>query len=372
MPPLVVDLHVHPSLKTWLGSASLARRETAVSGYNPFGLRSSYGSLAAGGVGVLCSSIYVPEHALSRDCVALKLVSLVNRRLRQALRNPPDVTALEMLRHVEEQVALVNASVPSSLMEVVRSWDELQRTLAAGRMAVVHTLEGAHALNGRLETLERFSQLGVAMITLAHFYPNGYAPPVDGIPDGFLLKRLGCFRAREDLKLGLTGQGVQLVESMFQRGIVVDLTHCTPRARQDVFALPNLRGRPLVMSHVGVRALHDHPMNPDDEEIRRIARSGGVVGVIFFSDWLFPQGAGREDRLANVVETVRHIQQVGGEDVVAFGSDFDGMTDPPDDLREPADFPRLLAALEEAGFTGRQIEKFAGRNFLRVLRAGWH
>ena len=48
------------------------------------------------------------------------------------------------------------------------------------------------------------------------------------------------------------------------------------------------------------------------------------------------------------------------------------MTDSPDDLREPADFPRLLAALEDAGFTGRQIEKFAGRNFLRVLRGRWH
>ena len=65
-----------------------------------------------------------------------------------------------------------------------------------------------------------------------------------------------------------------------------------------------------------------------------------MVGVILFSDWLFPQGAGRESRLANVVETVRHIQQVGGEDMVGFGSDFDGRTDPPDDLREPADFPR--------------------------------
>ena len=95
-----------------------------------------------------------------------------------------------------------------------------------------------------------------------------------------------------------------------------------------------------------------------------------TVPVIFLSDWLFPRGAGREGRLANGVETVRHIQQVGGEDVVAFGSGLDGMTDPPDDLREPADFPRLLTALEHAGFTGRQ--KFELRNSLRGLRAGWH
>jgi microsomal dipeptidase-like Zn-dependent dipeptidase len=75
-----------------------------------------------------------------------------------------------------------------------------------------------------------------------------------------------------------------------------------------------------------------------------------TVSVIFLSDWLFPQGAGREGRLANVVETVHHIQLAGGEDMVAFGSAFDGRTGPPDDLREPADFPRLLTALEHAGF----------------------
>ena len=77
------------------------------------------------------------------------------------------------------------------------------------------------------------------------------------------------------------------------------------------------------------------------------------------------------DTLASVIQNIRHIYRVGGEDCVAFGSDFDGMTDPPDDLKEPGDLPNLTAALMVDGYTPEQIKKFLGGNVQRVLQEGW-
>jgi membrane dipeptidase len=111
-------------------------------------------------------------------------------------------------------------------------------------------------------------------------------------------------------------------------------------------------------------------MNPEDDEVKQIADTGGVLGVIFYSEWLFPHSAKRADRLANVVDTVVHFRNVAGAEAVALGSDFDGMTDPPDDLREPADFPRLTDALLQR-LPSAEVEAVLGGNFLRVLEQGW-
>ena len=369
----IIDLHAHPSMKTYFGWARLARRQTAGPGFNPLGLRTSYGSLVAGGVDLLGSAVYVPEQQLKGDCIVFPLIGLFSSHLRKALQRPPDEVAVEMLRHVEQQVSQVNAGnpPPARPMTVVRSLAELRAALAAGHLAVVHTIEGAHVLDRKIENVRRFRELGVAILTLAHFYDYGVAPPVDGIPNDFFLRKLGCFRWSKDLSLGLPLFGAEVVEAMFEQGIVVDLTHATPRARGDVLALPNPRRRPIVMSHVGVQALMDHPINPTDDEIRRLAGTGGVIGVIFYSHWLVSKHPRKPDVLANVVATVDHLVRVGGEESVAFGSDFDGMTDPPDDLKEPARWPALLAALDQAGYSPTSIERFTGGNALRVLEAGW-
>ena len=109
------------------------------------------------------------------------------------------------------------------------------------------------------------------------------------------------------------------------------------------------------MTHVGARKLMNHPINPSDDEIRKIADTGGVVGVIFYSEWLTDTDfkKTKNDKLVHVVDTVKHIARVGGDECVALGSDFDGMTDPPDD------------------FTNHRIEKFFNENAMRVMEDGW-
>lgn len=366
----VIDLHAHPSLKTWLGGKRLGRRQRAKTGFAPLTLRSSYPSLRAGGVGVVWSSIYVPERRLASDCWLLWAASLLVPRLRRALgAEDPSRIAHRVIDHVEAEVDRVNEDEGATVITVPRDNGELDAAEAAGQLAFLHTFEGAHVLNGDLANVRAFHRRGVCSITLAHFYPNEAAPPVDAIPDDLLLRRLGCFRYREDLDAGLTSFGAELVAEMREVGMIVDLTHATPRARRQVYALPDPRHRPLVLSHTGMATLRDHPLNASPEDVRAVADTGGVIGVILYNHWL--AGHGAEDRLHHVVRHVRELARLGGDDCVAFGSDFDGMTDPPDDLREPAHWPRLTRALETAGFDAARIEKFAYGNARRVLRDGW-
>jgi membrane dipeptidase len=110
-------------------------------------------------------------------------------------------------------------------------------------------------------------------------------------------------------------------------------------------------------------------MSPTEEEIVRIADGGGVIGVIFMNYWLGEHASKRG--LDAIVATVRRIVDVGGSEAVVIGSDFDGFTDPPDDIEDPSKMPRLTEALLGSGFADVEVEKILGGNMLRVLREGW-
>jgi membrane dipeptidase len=377
--PPIIDLHAHPSMKSFFGKSDFARFVVGKKGFNPFGMRTNLPKLAAGGIQVLWSSIYVPEKDLRDDCFLFKGIPLLLLpALRKALSTPADKTAMAMLKRVEIMVddannANLSAGLSLPKATVATSINDMETAIARDEIVLVHTIEGAHVLENDLANLDRFADRGVASMTLAHFYENGVAPPVDAVPDDMFLKKLGCFKKTEDLSLGLASLGEQLVEKMFDIGMIVDLTHSTPKARADVLAISNPKNRPLVMSHVGARSLMNHPINPSDDEIRKIADTGGVIGVIFYNEWLTNTDfrKNRNDKLVHVVETIKHMATIGGEDCVALGSDFDGMTDPPDDLKDPGDLPNLTTALRNSGFTDIQIDKVANKNAMRVMKDGW-
>lgn len=391
----VVDIHAHPSLKTSLFGLRWNERHHAGSAFNPLSLRCDLPSLVAGGVNVLCSATYVPEHGLLDDCLPLKIGMLLVPHVRQLIEGDPFRGAMRVLDDFERVVAGAKP-VDGVTAAVAHSPAELAEHRAAERLAIVHTLEGAHHLAGDADNVARFHARGVAMLTLAHFYPNGIAPPVDGIPPSH--KSLGCFRSPKDVAAAFTPLGHTVVEEMLRLGMLVDLTHCTPPARQAVIDRVGTRA-PLVMSHVGAGSINPDPMNPTPDEVRRIAESGGVVGVIAMDYWLEGRGGrggrgarGMEGRrmrrpnngiaeaprtrrpnngIAAMVRTARALADQGGIEVVALGTDFDGFTDPPDDLPDPSHLPALTDALLGAGFSERDVERILGGNALRVLEEGW-
>jgi len=363
----IVDIHAHPSLKTSLFGLRWDEPHHAGSAFNPLSLRCDLPALVAGGIDVLCSAVYVPEHGLLPDCLPLRLGTYLVPHVRHLIEGDPFRGAMRVLDDFERIVADTRP-VQGVAAAVAHSPAALTAHRAAGRLAIVHTLEGAHHLAGDADNVARFHARGVAMLTLAHFYPNGVAPPVDGIPPA--QKQLGCFRSPKDLAASLTPLGRAVVEEMLRLGMLIDLTHCTPPARQAVFDLVGTRA-PLVMSHVGAGSVNPDPMNPMPEEVRRIAEGGGVVGVIGMDYWLEGE-RGRSGRgIEAMVRTMRALADEGGIGVVALGTDFDGFTDPPDDLPDPAHLPRLVDALLNSRFSASDVERMLGGNALRILREGW-
>ena len=363
---LVVDAHVHPSLKTHLFRKKLHKRHRSGGAFNPFTLRVDLPKARSGGVDAFIASHYLPERGLIDDCRPLRWLSrIAPKRIRRLFTGDSFQRTIEILDGFEAALEQANGR-GGELARVVRSTDEILRARSDGVIAVVHAVEGAHSLAGRAENVEALANRGVCMLTLAHFYANEVAAPVVGIPPD--MQKLGCFKAPKNLELGLGPIGPAVVEEMLRLGMVVDLTHCTPRARDEVYDICGAR-RPLVFSHVGVQPLADDPMSPTEDEICTIASTGGVIAVIFMNHWLGEHDS--RNGVDAIVATIRRIIEVGGVDTVAVGSDFDGFTDPPDDLKDIAQMPKLTEALLRGGFGETEIEKILGGNMMRVLRDGW-
>lgn len=398
----LVDLHAHPSLKVNLFHRSLhSRTGPAGAAFWPFSLRTSFPNLREGGVDVLLSAIHVPEAPLLDDLPILKLLRFLSPRTWRQMVSPPYFQAtLRALQAMEAQVEERKSSEGNRPVQMARSVAELEAILAQGQdgpIAIVHTVEGAHSLQGQvagkkppeepdpaaiaelLANLEALHEHGVALITLAHFYPNYVAAPCFPFPEEmFRFARWRRALQRHDLSRGLGPAGAAVVERMLELGILVDVTHCTPKARAQVFQIAGASGHTsrVVATHVGAQAINPSPYNLADWEIRWIAGHGGVIGVIFMNYWLMPH----ETKLGldYVVRTLDHLIDVGGEDVAALGTDFDGFTDPPDDLLDAAQLPRLtqhLVARQDSPLERRYgdetVGKILGGNALRVLREGW-
>ncbi len=315
------------------------------------------------------AACYVLEKELSDDIWPLRMIRPLRPTIDRIFKETPDDMAREQLNHLQEQTAATQRE-RGEVVAIARSYGEFEQLRAAGKIAVVHGMEGAHHLAHRIENLEDFFERGVCQLIVPHLYPNEAGSCVDAFPDDIPLKKLGCMQPQCDFESGWTDFGRQVIERMLELGMIVDLTHGTPKLRQEAYELwrNQPHKRPLLMSHVGVSALQPHPMNPTPEDIRAIAETGGAVGIIAMTHWLH---APKKPRIADVLyDTVDHLIEHGGEDVVAFGSDFDGFTGPPRDWASPADYVNVRTLLQ-ARYSDTQVEKFCWGNAARVLRDGW-
>ncbi len=372
----VVDLHIHPAMNRLVLKQNLGLRYVVSRSFNPFAVRASWPRLHDGGYGAILSVIHVPERGLLDDFPIMKLFRVLRPDLWKKLIDSSYIDAtLSLLDDLESSVG------ESDLVQLARSVTEfnaiLSQPLGQRRIAVVNAIEGAHSLGGPDETeadifrnLETLYQRGVAYITLGHFYPNRVVNPCYPFPEDFanLSSNPNIWR---DLTLGLTDLGQRVVERMIELGIIIDLSHCTPTARQQVFDIADASGKkvPLVATHIGAYEYNPTPYNLRDWEVKRVARDGGMVGVIFMPYWLISHGHGQG--LNDVARTIEYFINIAGEDAVGLGTDFDGFTTPPEDLKDASEMLRLTQRLLVDGYTERTVCKILGGNALRVLRDGW-
>jgi membrane dipeptidase len=269
----------------------------------------------------------------------------------------------EMIEGTKEQMGLALTA------------SDLRKACEDGPVAALIGLEGADPLRGCAEELRHFYELGVRVLISA-WQDNPFSGTAFGT------------------NTSLTSEGEKLIGLAEELGVMVDVSHLSDRAFDDVCRTAT---RPFIASHSNCRAICPSLRNLTDTMIRALAERGGVMGINLVPSFLFPdlhyemedcrkelldsgiQGKPFQEAMQKkygtllrppmewVTRHIRHAQRVGGEDVVGLGGDLDGSSILPEGIDGIADYPKIADDLHRAGFTMKQVEKICYKNFVRVF-----
>jgi len=325
-------------------------------------IQTDWPRMAAGGVGAQFWSVYVSADLEGETAVT---------------------TTLEQIDLVHELIR----RYPGTL-ELALTADDVERIIAAGKVASLIGAEGGHSIGSSLGTLRALYALGVRYMTLTH---NRSLPWADSATD-------------DPVVGGLSPFGREVVREMQRLGMLVDLSHVSPDTMRD--ALDTAEG-PLIFSHSSALAICDHPRNVPDEILARLPANGGTCMVNFVPafvsqacrDWErgFAEDAKRRGfdfknvpgrgqakelrqewiakhprpavKLAEVADHAEHVREVAGVDHVGIGSDYDGVDWLPEGLEDTSCYPALIAELLRRGWSEEDCGKLASGNIIRTLRA---
>lgn len=240
---------------------------------------------------------------------------------------------------VQAELSQVPGLIAAGLRQVTDPADA-----KVGEQCFMLSVEGGEVFEPGLHTVQLYRDKGVRMAALLWNNENALGYP-----------------AKSGDKRGLTDYGLQAAREMQRVGMAVDVSHLNEAGFYDLFAKTD---RPPMASHSCCRALCDHFRNLTDEQLRLMIREGGFVGVNFYPHFLSEDG--RADA-ALVARHIDHICQLGGAEIVGFGSDFDGIETTPDNVRHPGDIPNLLDELRRLGYDDAAIAGIAGENLKRYF-----
>lgn len=267
-----------------------------------------------------------------------------------AIQLPYDLRFKGGIRFVLQWIDAYNREIEAMRSREVKvmpvlSRDHLQ-SLQKKQLLSLLSIEDGGALEGSVEVLRLFYQLGVRSLTLTWSYRNEIADGVnERITNG-----------------GLTQFGRKIVLEMNQLGMLIDLSHIAPRGFWDVLELTE---KPVIASHSNAAHVCNVPRNLSDEQLKAIAQSKGVIGVNFYPKFLEPDPS--QACLESIYRHIEYILNLVGEDFVAFGGDFDGMDQLPRDVAGVEVMPTLIEFLRQKGYTEPTLEKICWRNGSRIL-----
>jgi membrane dipeptidase len=236
------------------------------------------------------------------------------------------------------------ARAHADALVLARTMGQVTAARQSGRVAFVLGVEGSYAIDDDVEAgVERLASAGVRFIG-----PLWERDSAAG----------GSCRSRQDR--GLTEVGRRLVAACDARGLLIDVAHAGKRTFWDLCAASK---SPVFSSHSGAEAVHAHPRNLDDQQLRAVGQAGGVVGVIFVASYL----GGPFSTLERLADHIEHVAEIAGEDAVALGSDFDGFVPLSRGMRDAADLPRLTQVLWRRGWRAPRLTKLLGENARRYF-----
>jgi len=272
-------------------------------------------------------------------------------------------------------------------IELATTAADIERIVKSGKISIFLTIEGGHQIDDDLAVLRMYYRVGIRSMTLSHFQNNNWADSSTDKP----------------VHNGLTDFGKDVVREMNRLGMIVDVSHVSDKTFYDAIAVSS---KPVILSHSSCRAISDVPRNVTDDMIRALAKNGGVMGINFGEGFISPKDAeslrktiqsnnaapvlygkalddyaaaqyrnelsahyNAQATIEDVVAHIDHVVKIAGIDHVGIGSDFDGITGPPQGLEDVSKMPSLVAALLKHGYSEADIKKILGGNYLRVIRA---
>jgi len=288
----------------------------------------------------------------------------------------------------------VLARNPDKIVKVANT-KELYKAVKQHKIAAMFGVEGGHMIEDDLSKLDALYKRGARYMTLT--WNNSPTWASSAFEERF----------KKDLDhKGLTDFGKQVVKRMNELGMIVDISHVGETTFWDVIKTSS---KPLIASHSSVYHFSPHQRNLKDEQIKAIAKNGGVIQVNFFSGFLdstfekrtavfeashqtekdslmkinpesyffqqylfkkYPDEVkGLRPPLSLLIDHIEYIIKLVGVDYVGLGSDFDGITSSPQQLDDVTSYPLITKALLERGYSKKDVTKILGGNFLRVLKA---
>jgi membrane dipeptidase len=268
---------------------------------------------------------------------------------------------------------------PDVFMQVRRA-DDFGRAKRENKLGIIFSFEGVGMLEGKVERIGIFRHLGVRVMQLSYNDVSPFGSGVLAPPDAH----------------GLTDLGRTAVEKMNELGVAVDLSHANPLTTREAMAHSKA---PVIMSHGGCAAVHPHPRNKTDEQLRALAEKGGVLGIY---DLPYLTASPHQPNVNDYIDHLAHALSVCGEDHVGIGSDqsiqpFDtspkgmkefqeledkrhaaGVAAPEEDrplyvegMNVPNRCEVIAESLLKRGYPASVTEKVLGTNFVRVFTEIW-
>jgi membrane dipeptidase len=238
----------------------------------------------------------------------------------------------------------------SDIIEMAFNADDIERNQKNNKMSAILTIEDGRSIDGKLEKIKKYYDMGIRLITLTWNYENSLGFPNSNDP--------------EMMNKGLKPFGREAVEYMNELGILVDVSHLSDGGFYDV---ANISKKPFIASHSNARGISPHRRNLTDDMIRIIGEKGGVIGLNFCASFLNENAQGPNSTIEMMIKHLNYIRNVGGEDVLALGTDLDGIEGNLE-IDSCNKMPLLFDVLEKAGWSSKLIEKFAYENSLRVIK----
>lgn len=231
-------------------------------------------------------------------------------------------------------------------IKLAKNDSDVKANREKGILSAFLTIEEGHFLEDKIERLEEFYELGLRLITLTWNYENciGYPNSYD----------------KNDMKKGLKNFGFQVVEKMNELGMIIDVSHLSDGGFYDCIKHSK---KPVIASHSNARAITNVPRNLTDEMMGLLADKGGIMGLNFCPHFL---GEGEISKVEDMIRHTKHIKNKAGIDVLALGTDFDGI-DGELEISNIGEMNKLLIALDRAGFKTSEIEKISYLNAERII-----